>query len=164
MFQKLPKNLCATMKPPTPYQIHSPPRAASTGKECFRAAHGRELLHSHGAPISPYALESPVQQRRNARSNGCTGCAKRQSPLPRMLTALSRNRVSGANRRATWARLKSLSASSARLMTIDAMQHCWRSSNRRAPHPPGSAWARPNECEKLGAASHALPNRRFWEA
>jgi hypothetical protein len=70
--------------------------------------------------IAAATLKSPVQAAEERMLKGLRGLCEKAKPLPRTLTALSRNRASRANRRATWIRSKSLSASSAKLMTIDA--------------------------------------------
>jgi hypothetical protein len=52
---------------------------------------------------------------------------------------------------------------------ISLTQRCWRSSNRRASHPPATGLSEGDECgaqrqKNPATASHVLPNRVFWEA
>jgi hypothetical protein len=69
---------------------------------------------------SRYALKSPVQAAEERMLKGLRGLCEKAKPLPRMLTA--RSCESSERGGCDVDPLKSLSASSARLMTIDAYE------------------------------------------
>jgi hypothetical protein len=71
---------------------------------------------------SRYALKSPVQAAEERMLKGLRGLCEKAKPLPRMLTAHSCESSERGEPRCDVDPLKSLSASSARLMTIDAYE------------------------------------------